>query len=136
MIVLRPVPSAFLLLTAILLSHTGLTVARTLGLGSEDDFADVLSKRNSWWSKKSVDASSDFPSIDPDSEIDASDDGDGSSGAYIKLYGCYTSSCVPDFIGCATRSRTTATFEMCKLGHRACALHCWDYSTNEESAMK
>ena len=48
---------------------------------------------------------------------------------------CYTSSCVPEFIGCAARSRTTGSFKLCKLEHRACAMHCWELA-KDDSTMK
>ncbi|XP_070194467.1 uncharacterized protein [Littorina saxatilis] len=135
MIVPRSVPSAVMVATVILLSHTGVTLARTLGLQS-DNLSEFLSKRNSWWSKKSVDSSSDFTPVVPEIDIDARDLEDRSPDAYTQLYGCYTSSCVPDFIGCAARSRTTSSFEVCKLEHRACAMHCWELANDDDSSMK
>lgn len=112
------------MVTFILLTHTGLSVARTLGLG-DSILSDSLDKRNSWWSKKSVDSSSDFSAILPEPSIDESDL-EGSPDAYTKLYGCYVASCVPEFIGCARRSRTRSSFDTCKYEHRACAMHCWE----------
>ncbi|KAK7477351.1 hypothetical protein BaRGS_00031416 [Batillaria attramentaria] len=48
--------------------------------------------------------------------------------------GCYVASCVPEFIGCARRSRTRTSFDMCKYEHRACAMRCWELA-HESTGM-
>ncbi|PVD22722.1 hypothetical protein C0Q70_15978 [Pomacea canaliculata] len=51
--------------------------------------------------------------------------------AFLCLAGCYVATCVPEFIACARRSRTTSTFEMCKLEHRTCAMRCWELANDD-----
>lgn len=132
MVLYRSVPSAILVATIIVLSHTGNSLARNLGLQGD---GYLLSKRNSWWSKKSVDSSSDFSQLIPDTNIDTTAFDENNSDASSQLYGCYTASCVPEFIACAAKTKTAGSFEICKLQHRACAVHCWEL-TNEESTDK
>ncbi|XP_025110680.1 uncharacterized protein LOC112574066 [Pomacea canaliculata] len=123
------VPSAAVMVSLLLLTYTGVSLARTLGFDNEN-FDNSFNKRNSWWSKKSVDTSSDLTPVLPDASIEAGDM-DENPDAYTKLYGCYVATCVPEFIACARRSRTTSTFEMCKLEHRTCAMRCWELANDD-----
>ncbi|XP_041359582.1 uncharacterized protein LOC121375926 isoform X2 [Gigantopelta aegis] len=93
------------LILGLLLAQTGLSFAKSLGV-NEDSWLQDVEKRNSWWSKKSV---NEYGPVEQDD--------------YYKS--CYVETCVPDFISCAKRSRTQKSFTSCKLDHRLCAINCW-----------
>ncbi|KAL8576495.1 hypothetical protein ACOMHN_003053 [Nucella lapillus] len=135
MAMLRAVSLAVLAVVIVLLSHTGMTSARSTAL-QRGPLTRLLSKRNSWWSKKSVDASSDFaPGIIPEASLEAQDL-ENSSDGNSELFLCYMSSCVPSFTACATRSRTTNSFNACQMKHRHCAVRCLQMVEVDSSTMK
>ncbi|XP_076462817.1 uncharacterized protein LOC143295137 [Babylonia areolata] len=139
MAVERIVPFALIAVVVTFVSHTGMTSARATGL-QRDALSQLLSKRNSWWSKKSVDSSSDFPAFVPDTSIDAEDVAENSpeeeEDTQFFVAVCYSSSCVPEFTACATHSRTTAAFDLCRLQKRQCALRCFQLLQDDMSPMK
>ncbi|XP_046332613.1 uncharacterized protein [Haliotis cracherodii] len=116
-----------LLPLVVLLSHTGLSFARSLSL-DDTYWVDNVDKRNSWFSKKSLDEFG--PLSNAASAISQQTEGDHSR----QLYSCYVETCVPDFIICAKRSRTQRGFSMCKMDHRVCAVECWTKTSKETGA--
>lgn len=138
--------ASILLLLA--LSHIDVCAAKSLGL--QDDFWPTdrdLSKRNSWWSKKSVDSVPDYSRLLEESpEEDNSMDGGNPIGfeygtdTISELFGCYTTTCVPEFVLCAQHSkshissptlthlgltdRSNLSFSQCRRNLKLCALNC------------
>ncbi|GFR58668.1 hypothetical protein ElyMa_000037100 [Elysia marginata] len=123
-------------------------VCAAKSLGLQDNYWPTdaaLSKRNSWWSKKSLDSSSDFNTLleEPPADemnLDGREPADFDYGRdpISELYGCYTTTCVPEFVHCAQRSKTHSstlthlgltdrshlTFSQCRRNHKLCALNC------------
>ncbi|XP_055886866.1 uncharacterized protein LOC106064171 [Biomphalaria glabrata] len=119
-----------LVATFLTLSQSDVASAKSLGL--EQDYwsnTQEMSKRNSWWSKKSLDSSPDYQRLlqesnYKDSEQDSNDDNDPESNV-ASLYSCYVQTCAPEFVQCAKTSRTRKGFSACKAKHHLCALQCW-----------
>ncbi|XP_041359581.1 uncharacterized protein LOC121375926 isoform X1 [Gigantopelta aegis] len=113
------------LILGLLLAQTGLSFAKSLGV-NEDSWLQDVEKRNSWWSKKSVNEYGPVEQDDYYKNHDLTSKGTGlTTRSSTELYSCYVETCVPDFISCAKRSRTQKSFTSCKLDHRLCAINCW-----------
>ncbi|KAK3786955.1 hypothetical protein RRG08_037420 [Elysia crispata] len=144
------VASFFLLLT---LSYIDVCTAKSFVL--QDDYMptdSALVKKNSWWSKKSLDSASDYNRLLKDyPREETSVDGrepvpagvEYGTDAVSELYGCYITTCVPEFVRCAERSRSHSStlaslgltdrsdlsFSQCRRNHQLCALECRVSST-------
>ncbi|ESO94513.1 hypothetical protein LOTGIDRAFT_161214 [Lottia gigantea] len=100
----------------------GLSFARSLSPLDDNYWLDNLDKRNSWWSKKSVD---DFNNISQQGDTIEDNQREDSSAS---LYSCYVENCVPDFIACSKTSSSKSEFKTCKIQHRVCSRQCWTIS--------
>lgn len=129
------VPSSVIVTVIALLtiSQLGKSSARSLGLKqgywpSSDD----ISKRNSWWSKKSLDSSPDYQTLVQDADTDREITSDArSQPSYSSLFMCYVRECVPKFVQCAQNSATREDYSDCKKRHEVCGMICGATSTEE-----
>ncbi|XP_064606998.1 uncharacterized protein LOC135471629 [Liolophura sinensis] len=110
------------------LLHTGWSEGKSLSENNDDVLESVLAKRNSWWSKKSMDSISDLAS---DNSFHNEDSKCESSQA---LFGCYVDACVPQFVACARRSLSSVGFDSCKVKHRICAVRCMTEASLDDIA--
>ncbi|BFZ17101.1 hypothetical protein BsWGS_20140 [Bradybaena similaris] len=114
------------ILVAILTLPSLETSARSLGL--KDDLWTSVSKKNSWWSKKSVLSVPDYPRVAQESPymeniIEKTTDNENSK-PYTYLFSCYVQNCVPKFIHCIQASSTMEQSSACKRHHEMCADLC------------
>ncbi|KAH9504163.1 hypothetical protein Btru_065163 [Bulinus truncatus] len=107
-----------------------MTSAKSLGL-EQDYWSNVgeIGKRNSWWSKKSLESTPDYQRLLQDSaykesDQDSSDETEPDTNI-PSLYSCYVQTCAPEFVQCAKNSRSHQGFSACKAKHHLCALQCW-----------
>jgi len=123
------------LVLTILLSLVASSFGRSV---TSQHLQPAQTKRNAWWTKKSVGDSGLFDL--GDSQNDWSSEPSKVAvedyGEYEGLHpdvndvpskttiGCYTSECVPALVSCARR-RTAGAFNLCKQKHRACAELCF-----------
>lgn len=116
------------IITFLTLSQIEVSSARSMGLS--DDYwstADDLNKRNSWWSKKSLESAPDYTTFTGPAYKEPSLDLTADSSAVdisSSLYGCYTESCLPEFLNCAALSRSYKSLGRCRVTHRICASSC------------
>ncbi|RUS73997.1 hypothetical protein EGW08_018246 [Elysia chlorotica] len=147
--------ASFLLLLT--LSYIDVCAAKSFVLQDEYMPTDrALVKKNSWWSKKSLDSATDYTRLlkaDYPREETSVDDSDPApvdlaygTDAISELYGCYITTCVPEFVHCAQRSRKQSstlaslgltgrsdlTFSQCRRNHQLCALECHESSAKSE----
>lgn len=108
------------LITIFLIStQIGHTEARSL---SDDQgfFSAPIIKRNTWWTKKSLDAMDTIPQTNFEPE----DSQFGKCQEAIDVYSCYVERCVQSFVTCARQAGTEELFSACKMLHKMCASSC------------
>jgi hypothetical protein len=119
------------------ISQLGVCSARSLVL--KDGYlsaAEDISKRNSWWSKKSLDSVPDYnriiqePAYD-DIAMGANSDRHSQSPGYSSLFSCYIKDCVPRFVQCAQIAVTENEYAECKRRHELCGTICGSISEEE-----
>ncbi|CAL1546850.1 unnamed protein product [Lymnaea stagnalis] len=108
------------------------TSAKALGLDENYwSLTNEVGKRNSWWSKKSLESAPDYQRLLKEATYrDASLDSPSAAESETEdnissLYSCYVQTCAAEFIQCAQGSRTFSVYSECKARHHLCSLQCW-----------
>lgn len=83
-------------------------------------FSAPILKRNTWWSKKSLDAMETIPQTSFDSDASQF----GQCQGIIDVYTCYVDRCVQSYVTCARQAGTDELFSACKMLHKMCASSC------------
>lgn len=114
----------------IISTQLGTTHGRTL---STDDgyFAAPVLKRNTWWSKKSLDA---LDTIQHNN-LNLNQETNGKCQEALAVYACYVERCVPSFVTCSKNSETDEVFQACKVLHKMCSATCETPNQNEEIGL-
>lgn len=116
------------LITFLTLSQIEVSSARTLGLPDEYwSTVQEVNKRNSWWSKKSLESAPGYTTFTEPAYKEPPVDLTADSSAMdisSSLYGCYTQSCLPEFLSCSGLSRTYKALGRCRVSHLICASTC------------
>ncbi|XP_052774367.1 uncharacterized protein LOC128212975 [Mya arenaria] len=109
------------ILLAILLtsSQIGSTHARSL-TGEDGFFPENLIKRNTWWSKKSLNVMDTIPHT----SFETGNSEYSPCQETIEIYSCYVTKCVQSFVTCARQSGSEEVFGACKMLHKMCAGSC------------
>ncbi|KAH3695928.1 uncharacterized protein LOC127862006 [Dreissena polymorpha] len=113
------VGAAALLVITLTTLQIGITDARSL---TADDglFPENINKRNTWWSKKSLDTMNTIPH----SNYDNADFEFNQCQDALEVYSCYVNKCVQSFFTCSRQSVSEELFGACKMVHRMCAKSC------------
>ncbi|XP_061175407.1 uncharacterized protein LOC133184375 [Saccostrea echinata] len=95
----------------------GLTESRTI---SEDNFyPGSLAKRNSWWSKKSLD----------DNAVKLRDNRLSEDGCdchtSLRIHKCYATHCVTGFLHCLREAISEQHYSICHEEHNLCLSKCY-----------
>ncbi|XP_060556019.1 uncharacterized protein LOC132716712 [Ruditapes philippinarum] len=123
---LQIVGTTLLLVIFFLASQIGNSDARTLST-DDDFFSAPLIKRNTWWTKKSVDSMDTIPQTNYPPE----DSQYGKCQDAIEVYSCYVERCVQSFVTCARQAETEELFSACKMLHKMCASICSNGNQND-----
>ncbi|XP_069128555.1 uncharacterized protein [Argopecten irradians] len=99
--------------------------AESRSLSTDEYFPNTIFKRNSWFSKKSLDNLP--PSPQKELEINPMQVSSQCEDV-LSVYRCYADMCVPEFVECSRSSMTNDLYEMCKLEHSMCASRCFNGS--------
>ncbi|XP_033737198.1 uncharacterized protein LOC117325218 [Pecten maximus] len=102
--------------------------AESRSLSTDEYFPNTIFKRNSWFSKKSLDNLS--PASQKEVDITPMQVTNGCEEA-LSVYRCYADMCVPEFVECSRTSMSNDLYEMCKLEHSMCASRCFNGSGSE-----
>ncbi|VDI28018.1 uncharacterized protein LOC143062870 [Mytilus galloprovincialis] len=113
--------SCCFLIWMLLVCPIGVTEARSIS--DEEYFPMSLEKRNSWWSKKSLE---NVPNYQNGLSLQDTDIG---CEAVIDVFKCYSQYCVPDFVACSRESDDI--YDMCKVEHDLCASKCFDSGSDQ-----
>jgi len=129
-LLLRP-SAIFAVIVVLALTQTEFSSAKSLGFNNGFwSTSENLSKRNSWWSKKSSDSVPNYESLiesrftDPSEEEDDDDLSDDSPDDNYPSLDCYSDTCLPEFLSCAGDARSHKSLYRCKLSHRMCTVTC------------
>jgi len=133
-------PSAvFAVVVIIALVNSELSSAKSLGFNNGFwSTSENLSKRNSWWSKKSSDSMPNYDSLLASRFTDSSEEDDLSEESPADNYpslDCYSDTCLPEFLSCAGDARTHKSLYRCKLTHRMCTVTCLMEGQAEDSEV-
>ncbi|XP_053393962.1 uncharacterized protein LOC128555523 [Mercenaria mercenaria] len=123
---LQIVGTTLLLAFFFLASQIGHSDARTLST-DEDFFSAPIIKRNTWWTKKSIDAMDTMPQTN----FDPQESQYGKCQDAIEVYSCYVGRCVQSFVTCARQAETDELFSACKMLHKMCASSCSSGNQND-----
>ncbi|OWF42458.1 uncharacterized protein LOC110461030 [Mizuhopecten yessoensis] len=102
--------------------------AESRSLSTDEYFPNTIFKRNSWFSKKSMDNLP--PASQKQIDITPMQMESGCEEA-LSVYKCYADVCVPEFVECSRTSMSNDLYEMCKLEHSMCASRCFNGSGPE-----
>lgn len=86
----------------------------------DDIFSDPVVKRNTWWTKKSLDALDTIPRANNNVERTKTSD----CQEAVEVYACYITKCVPPYVTCARQTTGSELFEACQILHKLCASSC------------
>lgn len=101
-------------------------IAEGRRLTNDDIFPEYIEKRNSWWSKKSLDNLPNYQN-----EISYQDNNRGCEDI-LDVFKCYSQLCVPDFVTCSRSD--DEIYHMCKVEHDLCSARC--YSSGSDSLKR
>lgn len=116
---LQIVGATFLMVIIFVTTQIENTEARTLS-ANEDFFTAPLIKRNTWWTKKSVDTMDRIP----ETQFEPDDPQYGKCEDALEVYSCYVERCVQSFVTCARQASSEELFSACKMLHKMCASTC------------
>ncbi|XP_060072295.1 uncharacterized protein LOC132552168 [Ylistrum balloti] len=102
--------------------------AESRSLSTDEYFPNTIFKRNSWFSKKSMEDLP--PTSQKHDDITPMQVKTGCEEA-LSVYRCYADMCVPEFVECSRTSMSNDVYEMCKLEHSMCASRCFNGSGPE-----
>lgn len=110
-----------MLIWILLVSPIGISEGRSVA--GEEYFPMSLEKRNSWWSKKSLE---NIPNYHNENLLNEGQQ--QNCDMAIDIFKCYSEICVPDFVACSRSSDDV--YEMCKIEHTLCTSRCFNPDTD------
>lgn len=122
--------AALTFLTFVTLCHLDVSSGKSLHRpGSPWQSDRNILKRNSWWSKKSVDSAPRYPQYKELRDSPYTEDyedlpEEDAEPKLLSSYECYTDSCFPDFLLCVSRADDVSRLARCNRLHRLCAGRC------------